>query len=391
MSPHHGRLQERLPSLRVEQLVLVRIMDNNSLVDDATLVSALGLREATSAVVPRNTTILYLRSWTITPATFQGILARLSEDDEEFLKTDIWAELAALHQDQPMYFRYVGVHTTGDRHERLSNTRIYEIHRGTRSREALNERIAIGFSEIDNLLNVQYGGFDNAYVPGPPVFHEYSTFAITFHEDLKISNSRSFRRNLLDFWGQLIVQEVQRLAASNRRMKLAKLYSSRQTFFADSRAGRLTRQILARQKAWSSDSRDAALQQLAHHMSIIQPLVTVTFSRGVTSVAFGNFLHDCGILNQRNDSFVDYVGIPRLCHMLNDDWLTNSVALSDNQLTTVIPHINPSFEELGAFPTDLNTQLLDLTWIITLVISGLTIKYATRMKSCTRDQVIQRL
>ena len=98
--------------------------------------------------------------------------------------------------------------------------------------------------------------------------------------------------------------------------------SSGQGFFSGSRAGELTKRILCRQNSWSNGNkvidtrafdstpfplvnlfpwpdtttnRDGALLQLEGYISIIQPLVTVTFSLMVTSVAFSNFLHFNGI------------------------------------------------------------------------------------------------
>ena len=54
---------------------------------------------------------------------------------------------------------------------------------------------------------------------------------------------------------------------------------------------------------------------------------------------------------------MDLVGIPRLCYMLDQVWVFNSSnddVLPDNQLTIVIPHVDPGFERYGAYSTALN-------------------------------------
>ncbi|KAG2224818.1 hypothetical protein INT45_005342 [Circinella minor] len=67
-----------------------------------------------------------------------------------------------------------------------------------------------------------------------------------------------------------------------------------------------------------------------------------------TPVAFSNFLHFYGIMNQRNDSFMDLVGIPCLCYILMvSSWvyeLSNDDTLAENKLTIVMPHVDPGFE-----------------------------------------------
>ena len=90
---------------------------------------------------------------------------------------------------------------------------------------------------------------------------------------------------------------------------------------------------------------------------------------------------------------MDLVGSPRLCYMLDQDWVfgtSNDGVLPDNQLTIVVPHVHPGFERYGAFSTALN-QLLDLTWTITLIIGELAIKYARQTSQQNRGNLTNQI
>lgn len=68
-------------------------------------------------------------------------------------------------------------------------------------------------------------------------------------------------------------------------------------------------------------TKEAALRQIQLYMNTVQPVVTVTFCRPTTSIVFANFVHHRGIISQKKDTFLEYVGIPKVCYMLDEDWI----------------------------------------------------------------------
>ena len=90
---------------------------------------------------------------------------------------------------------------------------------------------------------------------------------------------------------------------------------------------------------------------------------------------------------------MEFVGIPRLCYILEQNWgfhSTNNGVLPDNQSKIVVPHVHPGFERYGAYSNALN-QLLDLTWTITLIIGELAIKYAKQTSGQNRGRLIYKI
>ncbi|KAG2221082.1 hypothetical protein INT45_009740 [Circinella minor] len=315
----------------------------------------------------------------------------------------------------------------------------------------LPERIAIAFFGIDNLLNVQYGGEFNAYQPPHKVFEAFRYYNLTFFHDFESADNQQTSAKELIPWMHAVQQEQQKVelqtgktappssliktihrqAIIQRKYNQSILvligrdltnmgYSSGQGFFSESRAGDLTKRILCRQRSWANgieatDARsfdstpfpfvdlfpwpgrknnpEGALRQLCQYVKIVQPLITVTFSVMVTSVAFSNFLHFQGIMNQRNDSFMDLVGIPCLRYILDESWVndsTNGGTPPENNLTIVVPHVHPGFERYGAYSAVLN-YLLDLTWTITLIIGEIAIKYAKQTNQQSRGRLIHKI
>lgn len=125
-------------------------------------------------------------------------------------------------------------------------------------------------------------------------------------------------------------------------------------------------------------TKEAALRQIQLYMNTVQPVVTVTFSRPTTSIVFANFVHHRGMISQKNDTFLEYVGIPKVCYMLDEDWIqkgTKSKNPSMSNATIVVPHIHPGKERYGARSVTLNA-ILDLTWTITLIICEVAIRKA---------------
>ncbi|KAI7854918.1 hypothetical protein BDC45DRAFT_507213 [Circinella umbellata] len=338
----------------------------------------------------------------------------------------------------------------------VNNAKLYEFHNTRLNKfrhieKDLPERLAIAFFGIENLLNVQHGGDFNVYQPSHQVFEAFSSYNLTFFHEFESDDKQQVNANELIPWTNVVQQEQQKVELQTRKTAPPSSlietihrqaiiqrkynhcilvlvgkditymdYGTGQGFFSESRAGNLTKRILCRQRSWAdgievTDERsfdstpfpfvdlfpwpckkinlEGALKQLRQYMNIVQPLITVTFSVMVTSVAFSNFLHFYGIMNQRNDSFVDLVGIPCLCYILDENWMddsTNGGIPAENNLTIVVPHVHPGFERYGAYSAVLN-YLLDLTWTITLIIGEIAIKYAKQTNHQSRGHLIHKI
>ncbi|KAJ3165015.1 hypothetical protein HDU87_003392, partial [Geranomyces variabilis] len=184
----------------------------------------------------------------------------------------------------------------------------------------------------------------------------------------------------------------------------------------ESRAGRLTADYLARIYSWeyqlptwsyrliSSKTlpfvdlypfprycKDPELfQLLAGYLRATTPLITVTFSQPISSIATANFYHSIGI---PQDEFLDHVGVPRLAHYAPADWLTNDAMQSPpaGYWTIVIPHIDPGHDKYGIQLVALH-RVFDLTWWITMYVAEIICERRTPFYPMTsRDALVQQV
>ncbi|KAJ3172623.1 hypothetical protein HDU88_005953 [Geranomyces variabilis] len=184
----------------------------------------------------------------------------------------------------------------------------------------------------------------------------------------------------------------------------------------ESRAGRLTADYLARIYSWEHQmpawdyrlissktlpfvdlcsfprfSKDPALyQMLASYLRATTPLITLTFSQPVSSIAAANFYHSIGI---RQDEFLDNVGVPRLAHYAPADWLTDNTMQGPpaGYWTIVIPHIHPGNDKYGTQRAALH-RVLDLTWWITMYVGQIMRdRRSPFYQTVSRDALVQRV
>ncbi|CAO3634825.1 unnamed protein product [Mucor fragilis] len=122
------------------------------------------------------------------------------------------------------------------------------------------------------------------------------------------------------------------------------------------------------------------LQQTRRYLNIVKPIITITFSRVVTSGAFSNFIHQWGLESKIN--LVDVIGVPRLVSYANDDYLYND-SLSGpprGSSTIVIPHFHPGYDKYTMRLPGGPRKLIDMTWQITLCIGEIAIDVINEMK-----------
>ncbi|KAJ3154700.1 hypothetical protein HDU89_007940 [Geranomyces variabilis] len=138
-------------------------------------------------------------------------------------------------------------------------------------------------------------------------------------------------------------------------------------------------------------SKDPALYQLlASYLRATTPLITVTFSQPVSSIAAANFYHSIGI---RQDEFLDNVGVPRLAHYAPADWLTDNTMQGPpaGYWTIVIPHIHPGNDKYGTQRAALH-RVLDLTWWITMYVAQIMRDRRSPFEPPrSRDALVQRV
>ncbi|KAI8140409.1 hypothetical protein BJV82DRAFT_671844 [Fennellomyces sp. T-0311] len=314
-----------------------------------------------------NTTVYYMRSWSIQPNTLRQILASWVENEAEYPETDAWTHFALHYRDEPLHVRYIGKVTGAapiSRHhadsaraggilgnflntlrqvdpQAFGNTQIYEFSRMRTTGDAITrdtrERIAIAFFGVDSLLNIQHGGYYNAYDPGDEAFN---TFAQRYHVAFfnqfsryaaRAVNGQNVWMDRLGPWVDEIAQVIlnqdpnvpmplgdtimqQAIPRTVNGYTILVLigyditvsnYRYCRAFFDTSRSGNLTKDFLCRQEAWSrgqrrfdsalfdtspfpfldvypwlnrTNTQDAAVHQVSRYMGIVRPIITVTFN-----------------------------------------------------------------------------------------------------------------
>ncbi|KAJ8658217.1 hypothetical protein O0I10_006225 [Lichtheimia ornata] len=326
----------------------------------------------------------------------------------------------------------------------FNNVNIYYFYRTTATEMSqytqrmrdMKEQIIIAFFGVENLLNTQYGGRLSSYQPSShqtgrlerfrsrffSLFQQHATPQQDQHvlqpwiERVMDGALHSMEHDLLDMMlDQALPHTVDGytiLVLLGADITIADFDNAQSFLGGASRAGDLTRNILTRLGRldieayhftphpfpfvnlypWPNtvDTRDDAIEQLQTYMTLVQPIVTVSFSSSVTSVAFADFLHHNGLTLQTGNRYLQYVGIPRLVAMLDQQWVDNdgSDATRQQRLTILIPHVDPGYERYGERSIEL-LRLLDLQLAIATIISELAITCIIDHPEFTRNQVVQ--
>ncbi|KAJ3011083.1 hypothetical protein HKX48_007038 [Thoreauomyces humboldtii] len=299
------------------------------------------------------------------------------------------------------------------------------------------ERFLIAFFGLDYLLNVQTGGFYPSYLPSPTDRDLFAALNTAFFPTMEAQAQPidADTAGRLATWANSVQQDSEDHPVEtgcgmypmtdekisvmldqatphqlNGHTVVALIgkditredYFQPKTFLSgSSRAGFLTRDLLARYQAtetntalmpsllpaiflpfcdlfpWLSHKELLlAIAQLHRYLILVKPLVTVTFSRLVTSVLRANCKHAYGCSTRR--FLLREVGIPVIQEYSPRDWLANNQlsAPPAGYATIVIPHIHPGRDKYGFQPAELR-RVLDLTWMITMH----TMSEATRLVS----------
>ncbi|KAI8374597.1 uncharacterized protein BYT42DRAFT_639990 [Radiomyces spectabilis] len=420
----------------------------------------------------------YLRSWSLTQRTLRRMLTVWLEEETEFEEVEDWlAKLSTMYPWDRFHVRYVGM-TRGEpirRHiqdvesrggflgkflqtlytvdrQAFEGVQIYEFTQArmpllgsTSTTRDLQEQSIIAFFGVDKLLNIQHGGQFFSYQPSEEQRNILmQTRGQFFHLFEQHANSDQHLVESLRPWVEEIRTEItmhqlpssadiftmlrqQATPLSVRGCVVLALvgyditfgdYMEARPFFEQSRAGLLTKQLLAAQKAYAdgrtewrqedfmgaafpfvdafpwldtSNARNAGVRQLTHYLNLVQPLVVVTFSREVTSLAFADFLHSHGLTHQPGPRFLKHVGVPRLVYLLDEEWLESSGDEEERQqrVAIIVPHFDPGYERYGPRSQEL-IHLMELTWSVTFIIAEMVLNCILEVGG-SRRQMIERI
>ncbi|KAI7895370.1 uncharacterized protein EV154DRAFT_477497 [Mucor mucedo] len=111
------------------------------------------------------------------------------------------------------------------------------------------------------------------------------------------------------------------------------------------------------------------ISQASLYLHLTSPIVAVTFSRQVTSVALSNFVHQYGL--DSKDNLVDIVGIPQLCSYASTEYIYDGTDVDGPPPgfeIIVIPHFHPGVDKHTTRSANGARRIIDIVWRITLAI-----------------------
>ncbi|KAI8075299.1 hypothetical protein BC940DRAFT_314962 [Gongronella butleri] len=118
---------------------------------------------------------------------------------------------------------------------------------------------------------------------------------------------------------------------------------------------------------------ELALNQVTDYLQTVQPVVTVAFSKQVTSMAKADFLHSHGLTT--TDAILDSAGLPFICRYPGQAWVNNAdnVEMPAEHATIVVPHVHPGYAKHGAYSRHM-FRIYDLQWKITFLLAEIAAK-----------------
>ncbi|KAI7878208.1 hypothetical protein K492DRAFT_180074 [Lichtheimia hyalospora FSU 10163] len=316
------------------------------------------------------------------------------------------------------------------------------------------EQITIAFFGLENLMNSQIGGVSFTYDPGLDSFNEFQQHQLSFFTMMNKNMSVTPDQfdDQLAIWRKTIIEEGERLERQYRNNEsrisptlirmlhqqalpatvhghvlLALVGSdiSRQSFktatpfFVSSRSGTVVKTFLSRQAAWANGDKDfsldsfqstmfpfinvfrwldtvntksAALQQLYEYFSITRPLVVTGLGKYAASALFSNLLHHHGYGHHSEGfSYISTVALPRICYFLNDQWVETSDTDDPpaGNAFIAVGHMHPGYEHYGERSVEMS-ELMDITWTVTLLVSEIVLGVVLNDPSLSRYQIIQK-
>ncbi|CDH48923.1 predicted protein [Lichtheimia corymbifera JMRC:FSU:9682] len=279
----------------------------------------------------------------------------------------------------------------------FSNVNIYYFYRTTATEMSqqtqrmrdIKKQTIVSFFGVENLLNTQYGGQLSSYEPNLHGMGRLERYRSRFFSLFQQHATAQQVQNLLQTWIERVMNGALHslkpdllellahqalphtvggytiLVLLDAEITIADYDNARSFLGSASRASDLVRSIHTRLGRldiegyhftsypfpsvnlypWKNtvDTKGAAIEQLQAYMTAVQPIVTVSFLSSVTSVAFADFLHHNGLTLQTGNRYLQYVGIPRLVSMLDQEWVDNddTDATRHQRLTILIPHVDP--------------------------------------------------
>lgn len=134
---------------------------------------------------------------------------------------------------------------------------------------------------------------------------------------------------------------------------------------------------------------DYGLIQLSTYLNTVQPLITITFSRKVTSAAMANFAHENGLRSDTN--LTDVVGVPSIVSY-NTEYLNNREDMDgppEGFSTICVPHFHPGVDKHTTRLADGARDIMDIVWRVTFCISEIAIDTINANKRLPREQLVQ--
>lgn len=115
------------------------------------------------------------------------------------------------------------------------------------------------------------------------------------------------------------------------------------------------------------------IQQISMYLRGIRPIITIAFSREVTSVGLSNFVHQSGLDSRTN--LMDIVGIPQIVSYADTSYLYDGSDVDgppSGYSTIMIPHFDPGVDKHTKRSSNGARRVIDIVWRITLAIAEIS-------------------